>query len=135
MKISLTLGPRRPLDPATAWGCLTANVAVPGSGSLVAGRVSGYFQLLLAVAGVGLTTVFGLRFIHWYVNNWALLQQSQPDTAANFQELWNRLRPAAVGFVVFMSGLFWAMASSLLILSEARKAQPSAPPRLGAGPG
>ena len=130
MKMSLALGPRRPLDAATAWGCLTANLAVPGSGSLVAGRVSGYFQMLLAVAGVALTTVYGLRFIQWYVNNWALLQQTQPDTAANFQELWNRLRPAAVGFLVFMSGLFWAMASSLRILSEARKSRPAAPPRL-----
>ena len=48
MKISLALGQRKPLDRTTAWGCLTANLAVPGCGSLVAGRVSGYFQLLLA---------------------------------------------------------------------------------------
>ena len=134
MKMSLALGPRRPLDPTTAWGCLTANLAVPGCGSLVAGRVSGYFQLILAVVGVGMTTIFGLKFMHWYVNNWGVLQQTQPDTAANFQELWLRLRPAVVGVAVFMSGMCWAIASSVMILSESRKARSPAPPRLGNEP-
>src|SRR5712671_7355393 len=105
MKISFALGQRKPLDQATAWGCLTTNLAIPGGGSLVAGRVSGYFQLLLAVTGVVLTVVHGLNFIYWYVNNWAHLQQTQLDTAANFQELWWRLRPAAIGVAVFLAGL------------------------------
>ena len=135
MKMSLALGQRRPLDSTTAWGCLTANLAVPGCGSLVAGRISGYFQLSLAMAGVALTTVFGMRFMSWYVNNWAVLQQTQADTAANFHELWLRLRPAALGVAVFMGGLFWAMASSMVILVESKKARTGAPPRLGGGPG
>ena len=113
MKISLALGQRKPLDRTTAWGCLTANLAVPGCGSLVAGRVSGYFQLLLAIAGVTLTTLFGLKFIVWYVHNWAQLQQIDTDPAANFQELWSRLRWALLGMLVFLFGLLWALASSL----------------------
>ena len=52
MKISLALGPRRPLSRQTAWGCLTTNLALPGAGSLVAGRVSGYPQLALGVGGM-----------------------------------------------------------------------------------
>jgi hypothetical protein len=131
MKISLALGQRRPLDRATAWGCLTANLAVPGCGSLVAGRVSGYLQFLLAMIGVALTVVFGMKFIMWYGNHWALLQQTQPDTAANFRELWSRLRPAALGFAVFLAGLSWAMASSVGILRESRNAHSSTPPLLG----
>ena len=131
MKISFTLGQRRPLDRATAWGCLTTNLAIPGGGSLVAGRVAGYFQLLLALTGVVLTSVHGLKFILWYVNDWAQLQQTQLDTAANFQELWSRLRPAAIGVAVFLAGLFWAVASSVGILLESKKARSSTPPVVG----
>src|SRR5256885_8666940 len=130
MKISLALGQRKPLDRTTAWGCLTANLAVPGCGSLVAGRVSGYFQLLLAVAGLTLTTWFGLRFIVWYVNNWSQMQQSQGDMAANFQELWSHLRWALLGMLVFLAGLLWGLISSIGILIESRTAQSPAPPVL-----
>ena len=130
MKISLALGQRKPLDRTTAWGCLTANLAVPGCGSLVAGRVSGYFQLLLAIAGVTLTTLFGLKFIVWYVHNWAQMQQIDTDPAANFQELWSRLRWALLGMLVFLFGLLWALASSFGILLESKKSQSYAPPVL-----
>ena len=130
MKISLALGQRRPLDRTTAWGCLTANLAVPGCGSLVAGRVSGYFQLALAMVGVTLTTLFGLKFIVWYVNNWSQLQQTQPDMAANFAELWARLRWAALGVLIFLAGLLWALASSVGILLQTRRDENGQPPRL-----
>jgi len=131
MKISLALGQRRPLDRATAWGCLTANLAVPGCGTLVAGRVSGYFQLLLAVAGVTLTFWFGLRFIVWYLNTGSQVQESPDDIAANFQELWLRLRWALTGMLVFLAGLLWGLASSVSILLESKKAPSPPPPVLG----
>ncbi len=130
MKISLALGQRRPLDRTTAWGCLTANLAVPGCGSLVAGRVSGYFQLVLAMIGVTLTTLFGLKFIVWYVNNWSHLQQTQADMAANFAELWSRLRWAALGFLIFLAGLLWALASGIGIVLQARRHEANEPPKL-----
>jgi hypothetical protein len=130
MKISLTLGQRRPLDRTTAWGCLTANLAVPGCGSLVAGRVSGYFQLALAMVGVTLTTLFGLKFIIWYVNNWSQLQQTQPDMAANFAELWARLRWAVLGVLIFLAGLLWALGSSIGILLQTRRDEAGQPPKL-----
>ena len=130
MKISLALGQRKPLDRTTAWGCLTANLAVPGCGSLVAGRVSGYFQLLLAIAGVTLTTLFGSRFIVWYVHHWGQMQQIETDPAASFQELWSRLRWALLGMLVFLAGLLWALASSFGILLESKKSQSYAPPVL-----
>ena len=130
MKISLALGQRKPLDRTTAWGCLTANLAVPGCGSLVAGRVSGYFQLALAIAGMALTTFFGLRFFVWYVNNWSHLQQTQEDMAANFAELWLRLRWTVLGFLIFLAGLLWALASSIGIVLQARRAGTNQPPKL-----
>ena len=124
MKLSLALGPRRPLDRATAWGCLTTNVAIPGCGSLVAGRASGYGQFLVAMVGMGMTLYFGLNFIIWYVSNWARTQQMQPDAAANFHELWLRLRWFLLGVGIFGAGWLWAVGSSLLILLEAQKAPP-----------
>lgn len=130
MKISLALGQRKPLDRTTAWGCLTANLAVPGCGSLVAGRVSGYFQLLLAVVGLTLTVFFGLKFMIWYVNHWSEMQQTPGDMGANFQELWARLRWALLGMLVFLAGMLWAMLSSIGILLESKNAQSSAPPVL-----
>ena len=66
MKISLALGPRQPLSRQTAWGYLTSNLALPGSGSLLAGRISGYAQLALGLGGLLMTVVFGLRFMLWY---------------------------------------------------------------------
>ena len=51
MKISLALGQARPLSRSEAKGCLTANLALPGSGSLVAGRAVGYFQMAFYLAG------------------------------------------------------------------------------------
>ena len=51
-KISLALGQRQALSRQTAWGCFTTNLALPGFGSLVAGRISGYFQVALAMVGL-----------------------------------------------------------------------------------
>ena len=127
MKFSLALGQRRPLNRATAWGCLTTNVAIPGCGSLVAGRMSGYLQLLIAMIGMGVSVYFGFKFIVWYVSNWAQMQQIQPDSASNFHELWLRLRWFLLGVCLFGSGWLWALGCSLGILAEAKKA-PTAPP-------
>jgi hypothetical protein len=131
MKISLALGQRRPLDRTTAWGCLTANLAVPGCGSLVAGRVAGYFQLLLAVAGLALTMFFGIKFVIWYIANGPQAQSSPDDIGADFQEMWSRLRWALLGMLVFLAGLLWAVASSIGILLESKPVQPASPPVLG----
>ena len=131
MKISLALGQRRRLDSTTAWGCLTANLAVPGCGSLVAGRVSGYFQLLIALTGITISTLFGLKFFLWFISNWSRLQQ-QSDVAEMLGEVWMAARWALLGILVFFAGLLWALASSLGILRESKKAQSAAPPFLSA---
>ena len=131
MKLSLALGPRRPLDRATAWGCLTTNVAIPGTGSLVAGRVSGYWQFFITLIGMGMSVYFGFKFIVWYVSDWARIQQIQPDSAANFHELWLRLRWFLLGVGVFGAGWLWALCSGLGIVFEAKKQPPAAPPVMG----
>ena len=128
MKLSLALGQRRPLDRATAWGCLTTNLAIPGCGSLVAGRVSGYLQFLIAIIGEVVSAYFCLKFMFWYQSNWTQMQQIQPDSAANFHELWLRLRWFLLGLGVFGAGWLWALGSSLGILLESKQQPPAAPP-------
>lgn len=132
MKLSLALGPRRPLSRQTAWGCLTTNVAMPGAGSLAAGRVCGYAQLALAVGGTVLTLLFGTRFILWYLANWDRFHGTAGDPMEALGEMLLRLRWAAAGIGLFVLGWLWALASSFQIVHSARKAESAAtPPRLG----
>jgi|SRR5450756_581533 hypothetical protein len=132
MKISLALGSRDPLSRQTAWGCFTANLALPGCGSLLAGRISGYAQLTLGVAGVILTTVFGVRFIVWYVANWSRLNDPQSDDPFGpLGEIWQAVRWAALGMALFGVGWLWALITSIGIVQSAKRAESDkTPPRI-----
>jgi hypothetical protein len=131
MKVSLALGPRRPLSRQTAWGCLTTNIAMPGFGSLVAGRPSGYAQAALAIGGMGLSLVFGARFIYWYIANWARFQQPDADPFSAMGEMWQYLKWPGIGFALFFLGWLWALATSCQIVTAAKRAESAAvPPRL-----
>ena len=124
MKISLALGPRVPLSRQTAWGCFTTNLAVPGFGSLMAGRRSGYAQVVLGIGGMALTTVFGLRFLVWYAANWSRLQSSsQVDPFTGISEIWGAVKWALVGFGVFGLGWVWGLGTGLAIIAEAKKGE------------
>jgi hypothetical protein len=126
MKPSST-SPRRPLNRATAWGCLTSNLAIPGSGTIVAGRRTGYLQGALALAGMGLTTVYGVRFITWYFANRERLQQDGTDPFGVAGEIWVAVRWALLGMALFAVGWLWALGSSLAALREARRAESASP--------
>jgi hypothetical protein len=131
MKFSLTLGPRRPLDRQTAWGCLTANLfGLPGLGSLAAGRRIGYGQMILSLSGVALTSAFGIRFIIWFASHSTELSQLDDEGMSHFGELWDHLRWALLGIGVFLTGWLWALASSLSILAQAKSAGPKPAPPL-----
>ena len=127
MKISLALG-RAPLSRQTAWGCFTTNLALPGFGSLVAGRRIGYAQAAFALTGMALTIVFGGRFILWYLSNWQRIRDPNNDPSSIFGELWHVLRWAILGFVIFGVGWLWALMSSFGILAEARRDPLIVPP-------
>ena len=131
MRVSLTLGERRPLSRQTAWGCLTSNLAFPGSGSLAAGRVSGYPQLVLTFAGLILSMVFGVRFIIWSFANWGRLHDFQTDQMAVLAEMWRVIRWPLLGLAIFGVSVLWALATSLQILQSAKASeQQNLPPRL-----
>jgi len=131
MKISLGLGPRRTLSRQTAWGCLTSNLAMPGVGSLVAGRRSGYAQLVLGVVGLVMTMVFGARFILWYSANFSRVTGGDLDPIESFAELWRAVRWAFLGITLFALGWVWSLAVGLTIVREAKNAERSRqPPKL-----
>jgi len=132
MKISLALGPRQTLSRQSAWGCLTTNLTMPGFGSLMAGRISGYPQAALGLGGVALTTLFAARFFGWYVANSSRLANPEGDPLGRLVELWAQIRWPLLGIAVFGLGWLWALVSSLLILHEAKRREPSlVPPPLG----
>lgn len=132
MRISLALGPRRALSRQTAWGCLTSNLALPGSGTLVAGRPVGYLQLALALGGFVVSAVFGVRFIGWQLANWSRFHSSQGDPVAELAEIWMHLRWALLGMAIVFISFLWALMTSMAILRTASNQVPSKepPPRL-----
>jgi hypothetical protein len=131
MKISLALGPRQGLSRQTAWGCLTTNVAMPGFGSLLAGRISGYPQVGLGIGGMILTVVFGARFVIWALSNWSRLYGAEADPIESLGDIWQHAHWALLGMVLFGLGWLWSLATSMAILKSAREQERSTvPPRL-----
>jgi len=130
MKISLALGPRQPLSRQTAWGCFTTNLALPGFGSLTAGRKVGYFQAALTIIGLGFTMGFGIPFILWTLSNWTRLHDPLGDQIAALKEMWLHVRWAMLGIGIFGLGWLWALATSMSIFGHATQSPQSLPPRL-----
>src|ERR1700759_3260843 len=108
MKFSLTLGKRRPLDAQTARGCLMTNLfALPGLGSLAAGRPSGYAQMALSLGGLAVTTAFAVPAMRWLSSASNGLQQYQDQPGIYFDQLWIHIRWAVLGFGIFLCGWLW----------------------------
>lgn len=117
MKVSLTLGKPRPLSRSEAWGCVTANLAVPGSGSLAAGRAVGYFQMALTLIGFIMSLVCAAGFFHWYfanANHIAQMQQDDPGEA--FLLIMRAMRWPLFGVAIFVFALAWAGVTSIQIV-------------------
>lgn len=129
MKFSLTLGPRRVLQRPEAWACLTANLALPGAGSLAAGRKAGYVQMALSFVGLGVSMVAGVPMIEWGLSNWNRLMVPSDDALGRFLELWQHMRWPLAGLGIFLVGLVWSVATGLSLLASAPKND--VPPRIG----
>ena len=131
MKISLALGDREGLSRQTAHGCVGTNLALPGIGSLMAGRAVGYVQAALTLAGFGLTVLFGLKFSLWYLANWSSLNSPNADPLETLGEVWREVRWALLGIGLFAIAWLWAMGTNAGILRQARHAEEKAkPPKL-----
>lgn len=96
------------------------NLAIPGTGSLVAGRVSGYPQLGIAVLALLASVIFGVRFVLWWFANWSRIYGSQGDPYVVMSDLWHAVRWALLGMAVFLIDWLWSLGSSLGILAESK---------------
>ncbi|HEY4417122.1 MAG TPA: hypothetical protein VGO57_15645 [Verrucomicrobiae bacterium] len=108
-----------------AQGCLTANLAVPGLGSLVAGRKVGLIQMAIYFCGFALTLFFGLRFVFGALSNWSAFygefHDPNMDALAALNDLWRRTHWALLGITLFAVSWLWALATSWTLLAEAKK--------------
>jgi hypothetical protein len=131
MKISLALGNPQALSRQTAWGCLTTNLAMPGFGSVVAGRRVGYVQAAIYLSAFVITVVFGMRFILWALQNWKWVHGEEGDRLEALAVMWRLARWPLVGILGFLVSWLWALATSLSIVSSVKKNENAAiPPKL-----
>ena len=131
MKISLALGNREALSPQTARGCAATNLALPGFGSLMAGRRVGYIQAALTIVGFALTMLFGVKFILWYLGNWSNLNSSGADPLEMMMRVGHEVRWAALGIALFAVDWLWALTTNASILRPAPKNEDAGkPPKL-----
>jgi len=135
MKISFVLGPRRPLDRATAWACVMANqCTIPGVGSLGAGRRVGYGQVTLGLIGALPILAFSLRsLIAMYRLQQAFGSFDALDDQMDYVRQGFRAIPHTWGLIfwvglpgtiLFIIAWLWALTTSLSILLESRKETP-----------
>jgi len=128
MKLVLASRAKGPANRAEAWACVTANIALPGSGSLAAGKPVGYYQLALAAIGFIIIVVTGIHLLEWMMGNGNALSQPSGDPVENLVVLWREIRGPVAGLGVAAAALAWAGITSLQILSAHPKNP--VPPRI-----
>lgn len=115
--------PKLPLDPARAKACLWSNLAIPGSGSWMAGwRVSGALQIVLAAGGLLLSLAWGV----WFLAEWAragklpifVIYDNGGVLPPGYLKY---LLIGLGGLGLFVVALGWAFLTSLLICQEAKR--------------
>lgn len=126
-KTSLAGGVRPPIDTPTAWACTFTNaVTLPGLGTVAGRHRIGYAQAVLALVGFGATMIGAVGMIR----DW--LQAGELPL-----EITRSLAVATIGIAIYACAWLWAMASSVSLHREARRASAPAiqdtrtdPPRL-----
>jgi hypothetical protein len=127
MKFNLTLGPGGAMTRDKAKVCLMMNIAVPGTGSLMAGRVVGYAQLLLMAAGMVISTIFGGKLLTWFFANWSRLQNPGNDPWANLREILAAVKWPTAGVGLFAVAWIWALGTGLAVLAKSKRIETPPP--------
>jgi hypothetical protein len=107
-----------------ARGCLTANLMVPGMGSLAGGKKVGWLQLILCFTGQTISLIFGVRLIYWSLAHWSEFYGPTADPVEAFPHLWLQARWPLLGIVLFAIAWLWALMISYRLLAEAKKKSP-----------
>lgn len=126
--MKLVRASKGPVNRAEAWTCLTANLALPGSGSLAAGKSVGYFQLALAFLGLLVSVISGIPMLKWIPANWDRIQSPNADPFDTLSILWNLIRWPLAGIGIFAVALAWSVMTGMRLLAEHPKNP--APPRI-----
>lgn len=131
MKISLALGNRDALTLQTARGCAGTNLALPGFGSLMAGRRVGYPQAAITVVAFALTLFFGLKFLAWGVKSWPAINDPETDPVETLRGMWQVGRWAFLGVALFTGNWLWALMTNISILRSVSASREAVkPPKL-----
>jgi hypothetical protein len=128
MKLVRASRAKGPANRKEALACMSANLALPGSGSLAAGKSVGYYQLALTAVGFILSVTTGIHMLEWMLGNWARLNNSNGDPFENLAGIWNEIRWPLTGLCIFVVALLWAWITSMQILSAHPKNP--VPPRI-----
>ncbi len=118
--------PARQLTHEEAKGCFAANLVLPGTGSLAAGRSVGYVQLVVTVAATIITIAGTVATARWYLTTGG--PNPNGDPMFNLVDLWRHFRWPLFGVGVFLFSLFWGMITGWQILAESPKDR--VPPRI-----
>ena len=124
MKVNFRLGPKGPVDREKAKVCLIMNLGVPGSGSLMAGRLVGYPQLVLTFCGLAVSMIFGGKMLTWTLGNWSRLQNSN-DPMASLTEIWQAIKWPLAGLGIFALAWLWGLITGLMVLATAKSDETS----------
>jgi len=116
------------IDKKTAYGLLAANLILPGIGSILGGRKSGYFQVLLSLISLGATFYYGLKLGKWFL----LHSEQVPDWIYGFppeiqNQLWKLIVPIIYALILFIISLVWSVLTSISIIRQAKQ---NAPPKI-----
>lgn len=113
--------PLKPKSRVHSWGLAVANqFALPGLGTVLAGRKIGYVQMLLSAIGLVLTSAF----LAWSLPNmgdWLNVPQDEQKILANFDKWLPWLVCAFAGMAIIGVSWVWALFSSRSILKESAK--------------
>jgi H+/gluconate symporter-like permease len=126
--VKFALASKGPANRSEAWACVTANLALPGSGSLAAGKSIGYYQLALAAIGFIISIVTGIHLLEWMLQNWTRINEATGDPFDNLITMWREIRWPLAGLGIFIASLLWAGMTSMQILSAHPKNP--VPPRI-----
>jgi putative Mn2+ efflux pump MntP len=128
MKTSSANANPEPPSVQTARGMVAANLAVPGFGSLMAKRAAGWPQAALTIVGFALTSIFGVRFIIWFLQHLNTLYGAESDPLESLLDLWRNVRWALLGIGLFAMSWLWSLATNAEILRSAKRDNERAKP-------
>ncbi len=107
------------IDKKTAGALLALNLVFPGLGSIYGGKKSGYFQIVLSLAGLGGTL--------YYVGKMIMCIAPYSDQIFQLiiplevsEKLLELLKPLIGSFIIFFISLVWSLITNLIIYKEAK---------------